>query len=472
MQAFVPKNRRPKFELTLRIIDLSNIPLATGTCYIKWHLPSSTAAEHRGRTEKAIIKEHKAVFEYVKKLEVRLTIDRNQVLQESDIVFEVLQEYSVGVRGDRIVLGNIKLNLSEYVNKRDENDVTSGAGGANSRENAEEGYGTHGVTRRYLMQDSKVNSTLKVSMRMRHLEGDKNFAAPPLKSAMVFGGIAGIMNAEQGDSADNDSNGHIPSLTSKTRDLSELQDMYRRTLAAAWSCSAGELAPDRLVEDIFAGGDGGNMLPPPNPFNPRHRSRNRHSDEDRDDDGASISDSESHLTIRGPSHSHSHSHSQSYSHSHKRSTSSQFLSPSTAATSPHRRKHLDASLTFGHLFNSSHHRSPHTASKTVTNGAGSSGEGGSNGSSALDGPFGFNSSTSSSSSNLNLMSMSISGVSGRGSIEQQMRHHHEREQSKRHHRVGGSGGAGGRRGGGVQQQEVTEFDVREDLRSWCVEVRE
>lgn len=434
-----------------QIIDLSNIPLATGTCYVKWHLPSSTAAEHRGRTEKAIIKEHKAVFEYVKKLEVRLTIDRNQVLQESDIVFEVLQEYSVGVRGDRIVLGNIKLNLSEYVNKHDEDDGASGAGGANSRENAEGEHGTHGVTRRYLMQDSKVNSTLKVSMRMRHLEGDKNFAAPPLKSALVFGGIAGIMNAEQGDSADNDSNGHIPSLTSKTRDLSELQDMYRRTLAAAWSCSAGELAPDRLVEDIFAGGDGGNMLPPPSPFNPRHTPRNRHSDEDRDDDGASISDTESHLTIRGPSHSHSHS--QSYSHSHKRSTSSQFLSPSAAA-SPHSRKHLDASPTFGHLL-SSHHRSPSAAAKNATNGSGSGG--------SLDAPFGFNSSTSSSPN----PTMPMSSVSGRGSIEQQMRHHHDREQNKRR-----AAGGRARRGVGGAVQEVTEFDVREDLRSWSVEVRE
>ena len=74
---------------------------------------------------------------------VRLTMDRSGLLQESAIHFEVLQEYSTSGRGERIVLGCLKLNLAEYV------DVT-------------EADGEEGVCRRYLMQDSKINSTLKV----------------------------------------------------------------------------------------------------------------------------------------------------------------------------------------------------------------------------------------------------------------------------------------------------------------------
>ncbi len=73
---------------------------------------------------------------------MRLTIDRHGMLQESDIHFEVAQEYSSGVRGETIILGNVRLNLSEYVQASDE--------------------GGDGVTRRYLMQESKINSTLKV----------------------------------------------------------------------------------------------------------------------------------------------------------------------------------------------------------------------------------------------------------------------------------------------------------------------
>ena len=47
-----------------------------------------------------------------------------------------------------------------------------------------------------------------------------------------------------------------PSLSSKSREVGELQDMYRRTLAAYWAAQPGELKADECIEDIFAGGDG------------------------------------------------------------------------------------------------------------------------------------------------------------------------------------------------------------------------
>jgi hypothetical protein len=162
----------------------------SGTSFIKWHLPHSTAAEHRGRTEKKPIKDHKVFYDYEAKLSVRLTVDKNGMLQESWIEFEVLQEYSAGGRGERIALGNVKLNLAEYV---EQSELASLDG--------EE----VGITRRYLMQDSKINSTLKIGIYMRQTEGDKNFIAPPLKTAQVFSGIAGIVSGEQGDAEDSGS---------------------------------------------------------------------------------------------------------------------------------------------------------------------------------------------------------------------------------------------------------------------------
>ncbi|KAI9869885.1 MAG: hypothetical protein M1830_004968, partial [Pleopsidium flavum] len=216
------------------IIDLNNVPLVSGTSYVKWDLSSSRSAEHRGRTLKSIIKEHKVCWDYEKTLPVRLTVDRNGMLQESEIHFEVLQEYSSGARGERIVLGNVKLNLAEYVEGSD-------------------GDGEEGISRRYLMQESKINSTLKIAIQMKQLEGDRNFIAPPLKTAPVFGGIAGIMASEQGEP---DDLGHLPSMSSKSRELGELQDMYRRALTASWAAQAGELPADECIEDIFAGGDG------------------------------------------------------------------------------------------------------------------------------------------------------------------------------------------------------------------------
>ncbi|KAH6633561.1 N-terminal C2 in EEIG1 and EHBP1 proteins-domain-containing protein [Boeremia exigua] len=234
----VPKNRRPKFDLHLRIVDLNNVPLTSGTSFVKWHLPLSTAAEHRGRTDHCPISEHKVQYNYDATLPVRLTVDKNGMLQESFIDFEVVQEYASSGRGERITLGSVKLNLAEYV---EQSELTAALGE------------DPGVTRRYLMQDSKINSTLKLGIYMRQTEGDKNFIAPALKTAQGFSGIAGIMAGEQ---AELEESGAAPSLTSKSRDASELQDMYRRTLAAYWSAQPGELKADECIEDIFAGGDG------------------------------------------------------------------------------------------------------------------------------------------------------------------------------------------------------------------------
>lgn len=128
-----------------------------------------------------------------------------------------------------------------------------------------------GVVRRYLMQESKINSTLKISILMIQVEGERNFIAPPLKTAPVFGGIAGLM---AGDMLDPNADAHnatrthphhaaaglalgeLPSLSHKSRDVFELQDCYRRVLAASWESQPGELTADQCIEDIFSGGDG------------------------------------------------------------------------------------------------------------------------------------------------------------------------------------------------------------------------
>ncbi|KAL9114975.1 MAG: hypothetical protein Q9227_001218 [Pyrenula ochraceoflavens] len=441
----VPKNRR--------IIDLSNIPLTSGTCYVKWHLPSSTSAEHRGRTDKAVIKEHKAVFDYLRTLEVRLTTDRSAYLQESEIHFEVLQEYSVGVRGDRIVLGNIRLNLSEYVGKGDDDE-----GPTSHLADGDDAHHGPGITRRYLLQSSKINSTLKLRIAMRQLEGDKNYLAPPLKAPMVFGGIAGIMSAEQ---ADPDDAGHMPSISSKTRDFSELQDIYRRTLAATWTCRAGEMAPDRLVEDLFQGGDGGSMVAPPNPFASRifgTNSKTNHSpqeDENDENDDTETSDADSRRTVRG--------HGPTSKSRHHSRHSSGLLSPSSAFTDTSHDRH-------SHIHHTHHHQNTQTSAHTTpkldtsptlfTHSRHRPAGGSMN---VRHGSVDTSMSASSSSSNLT----NLTSVSGRGSIEGQMvgkreqqnhRHHHDR------HRGGRGSGKAGRSGNG----EVTEFDIREDLRSWNI----
>lgn len=85
-----------------------------------------------------------------------MTVDKNQMLQECEIEFELIQEFTPNNRADREYLGNVKLNLAEYVERGDPEE---------------------GVVRRYLLQDSKINATLKVGILLRQIEGDNNFIA-------------------------------------------------------------------------------------------------------------------------------------------------------------------------------------------------------------------------------------------------------------------------------------------------------
>ncbi|RKU44346.1 hypothetical protein DL546_007133 [Coniochaeta pulveracea] len=125
-----------------------------------------------------------------------------------------------------------------------------------------------GVIRRHLMQQSKVNSTLKVGILMIQVDGDKNYSAPPLKTAPVFGGIAGVIPGVTGEPVEpgatdirpgeaiGPGQAADPSIAGKSRDVYEVQDMYRRSLAASWASQPGELPADECIEDIFSGGDG------------------------------------------------------------------------------------------------------------------------------------------------------------------------------------------------------------------------
>jgi hypothetical protein len=355
----------------LRIIDLTNIPLVAGTAYVKWHLSSSSAAEHRGRTDKTSIHDHKAVWDFQKDLAIRMTIEKTQMLQECDIHFEIVQEYSQGGRGGRVTLGNVKLNLAEYtqvhelaVEQRDPQDES------------EDGA----IVRRYLLQDSKINSTLKIGIKMKQTEGDTNFIAPPLKSAMVMSGIAGVLSTEAGEGDD------MPSITSKTRELSEMQDLYRRTLAATWACQAGEMAPDKLIEDIFAGGDGGQKQ--------HHHHHHHHHHHD------------SHQSPRSnhPMHRQTRDESSNSSDTDSRRTvTPRHLTPEMARHAP-----------YGH-----HRRHGSGSGATSTN-----------------------------------LSQS-STISGRSSLDQQIQQSHSEMRNKKQ----------------TAENDITEFDLRDDLRSWQVQVR-
>lgn len=181
----------------------------SGSSYVKWHLAHSMHAEHRGRTSKCPIANHKVDYSFSKVIpSVRISIDKSNNLTECPIELEVVQEF---VSSEKMVLGNIKLNLSEYVEEseafardiasppRKRSSLAISPTSAAPNEQLQAQTADDGIVRRYLMQDSKVNSTLKVGILMIQMDGERNYIAPPLRTAPVFGGIAGFMGPEQAE---------------------------------------------------------------------------------------------------------------------------------------------------------------------------------------------------------------------------------------------------------------------------------
>lgn len=359
------------------------MPLVQGHSHVKWHLPHSIHSDHRGRTPKASIANHRVDYSYSRLVPVRIAIDKAGSLSECPIEFEVIQEFPLpgtATGDEKITLGRLTLNLAEYVEEseaviRDTGFRSRGpgsgpaavngssaavaaaatataagaaAGGQHGRKRSSLSIHTpvdsssspkstssaskdalstgtsssnnkapsikestaptagadaqiveDGIVRRYLMTDSKINSTLKVGILMVQLDGERNFVAPPLKTAAVFGGIGGVTSSTAGPAAAagiaaaaglpssspgprhltvEDLGQHFQDLSglgtstsgaggasgggaggassTATRDAHELHDMYRRTLAASWACQPGELPADECIEDIFQGGDG------------------------------------------------------------------------------------------------------------------------------------------------------------------------------------------------------------------------
>lgn len=100
---------------------------------------------------------------------------------------------------------------------------------------------------------------------------------------------------------------------SKSRDHGELQDMYRRALAAKWSAYSHELTADQCIEDIFNGGTGwkntsiGGTPLISQEDSDEHRQHRHH----RTPSGTSMKSSQSQSTITGKTGRLGHKHSRS-----------------------------------------------------------------------------------------------------------------------------------------------------------------
>lgn len=295
-----------QFLFHFEIQELSNIPQSSGYCYVKWQLKNGTGnsgrqrreEEHkgegvvgsnqsRGMTEKVAVKNRRARWDY--KLDppavVKLLVDRQQVLGSKKLKLEIYFEFlnneetegCVRFIGNKVVspvgtnagvkqtrekhlLGTIVVDLVDYVNV--EKEVR---------------------TQLLLLQNSKINSILKMKILMQLMSGKvQDFKLRRLTNGSRTGlndifeessseaGSLGILSSHsffQGDRVcKNGSSGmtehgsplrHDASgVLATTFRNSVIEKLYQKTFIVPWDLRPGEFSPKDCVEDIIKNGNG------------------------------------------------------------------------------------------------------------------------------------------------------------------------------------------------------------------------
>ncbi|KAI8887521.1 hypothetical protein K501DRAFT_242368 [Backusella circina FSU 941] len=168
---FIAKNRKVEFELNILIQNLTNVPLVSGFFLVKWRLRN--ANQTSGTTARSPIRDHTIFWGENINTFSELVISKKQqhTLGPCEFKLEVYQENE----RELIPIGCLVINLSEYA-------------------------GSGLTTRRYLLDECKFNSTIKLSIRMNQLsDTDIHYQVPPLKKQQIFTDIPSMITTERQD---------------------------------------------------------------------------------------------------------------------------------------------------------------------------------------------------------------------------------------------------------------------------------
>ncbi|KAG1054858.1 hypothetical protein G6F46_010770 [Rhizopus delemar] len=167
-----------------------------------------------GSTPSVPIKDHQVKWNYPINTMTKLAIDKHQMLNDCELKLEVYQ------KGGKEI-GSLSINLSEYA-------------------------GSGVVTERYLLQDCKFNSTIKLTLRM-NTKSDvyPQFQTPPLTRKQVFKDISTVVRERTERSINIENSNHA--LLKKSHSVMSLPKYCK-----IQNNTIDEPSPVDLVEQLFA----------------------------------------------------------------------------------------------------------------------------------------------------------------------------------------------------------------------------
>ncbi|KAI8826660.1 N-terminal C2 in EEIG1 and EHBP1 proteins-domain-containing protein [Fimicolochytrium jonesii] len=167
---FVSKARKVKFEATCVVHDLTNLPYVSGLYYVKWKLKMK-----EGSSQKCTVKDHTVTFDTPIPLQPTLIIGKDGVLLPCELILYIRQTGVNAGKGSEDV-GRVVVNLAEFGAERER-------------------------TRRYLLQDSRVNSILRITVKMQLVKGDPTYKVPETTLRDLSSeGLRGVFSDQASDS--------------------------------------------------------------------------------------------------------------------------------------------------------------------------------------------------------------------------------------------------------------------------------
>lgn len=135
-----------------------------------------TSASSRGQTPFLPLQDHSVVWEHSISAYIKIPLSRDRATPDKLVTslgkFVVIQ-HADGEAPQNPRYGALYLDLAQYA-----------------------GPDVGEVTRPYLLRDSKTNTTLKLSIKLTHVGGEKHFVAPPLPKAEILTGLAGLLEKD------------------------------------------------------------------------------------------------------------------------------------------------------------------------------------------------------------------------------------------------------------------------------------
>ncbi|KAJ1735770.1 hypothetical protein LPJ61_000367 [Coemansia biformis] len=150
---FVPRARMAAFDVALRIEDLNNVPPLSGLFYAKWKCQA-----HSGSSPRVPVVNREVRWAHPVEQRVDVPVGKDGLLAPCELRISIRQEVYSHMRAK---VGALTINLSEYARLA-------------------------ASSRRYFLQECKLNCTLKLSITVSQVGGPDSFEVPPLDRSMAL----------------------------------------------------------------------------------------------------------------------------------------------------------------------------------------------------------------------------------------------------------------------------------------------